>query len=160
MENITMKQLFAFVVTVFTALIFAFSCLAQTSNTTAKHPTKDSVRITLTIGNNIIPAILYNNSPAKDFIAKLPVTVTLNRGPIDYCGGIDPINYGENDVQTGHHNGDLAYWIPGQDFVIFIEKEETSSKVSDLVIIGKITSDIREVRGLDNTIKVTIALDR
>jgi hypothetical protein len=94
------------------------------------------------------------------FGLNIPVTVFLNRGPIDYCGGIDPLNYGGDDVQTGYHNGDLAYWIPGQDFVIFTEKEETSSKVSDLVIIGQISTDIREVRDLGSTIKVTIAMDR
>jgi len=88
------------------------------------------------------------------------VTVSLNRGPADYCGGIDPLNYGEDDVQTGYRSGDLAYWIPGQDFVIFTETKETSSGVPNLVIIGQISSDIKEIRNLGSTITVTIALDR
>lgn len=139
---------------------FAISSVAQSSNTSPKNSPEGSTKITLTIGNKVIPAILYNNPPAKDLMARLPVTVSLNRGPVDYCGGIAPIKYGKDDLQTGYHNGDLAYWIPGQDFVIFTEKEETSSKVSDLVIIGQISIDIREVRDLGSTIKVTIALDR
>ena len=154
-----MKSLLSFAMPALMSFTFAICCTAQVLGAAQKGSSEDSTKIALTIGNKIIPAILYNNSPAKDFMARLPVTVFLNRGPIDYCGGIDPLNYGEDNVQTGYHNGDLAYWIPGQDFVIFIEKEETSSKVSDLVIIGKITSDIREVRSLGSTIKVNITLD-
>jgi hypothetical protein len=155
-----MKYLFSFAVVSLMSFTFVVCSQAQASDISPKHSTKDSVRITLTIGNKVIPAILYNNPPAKNLMARLPVTVFLNRGPIEYCGGIDIINYGKDDVQTGYHNGNLAYWIPGQDFVIFTEKEETSSKVSDLVIIGQISTDIREVRDLGSTIKVTIAMGR
>lgn len=155
-----MKYILLSIAAALMSISFVINCVAQFSNIQVKHSTEDSVKITLTTGNKVVPAILYNTLPAKDLMAKLPVTVTLNRGPIDYCGGIDPINYKGADVQTGYHNGDLAYWPPGQDFVIFIEKEEISSKVSDLVIIGKITSDISEVRELGSTINVAIALDR
>ena len=135
-------------------------CFVQTPISAAPPSSKKNVMITLTIGDKQIPAILYDNAPAGDLMAKLPVTVTLNRGPIDYCGGIAPIKYGESDVQSGYHNGELAYWPPGQDFVIFTDKEETSSGVSDLVIIGRITADIKEIRSLGSSITVTISLNK
>jgi hypothetical protein len=123
---------------------------------------ENDTRVTLTVGNKVVPAVLYNNTTAKALEARLPVTVSLNRGPVDYCGGIDPLDYGEDDVQTGYRSGDLAYWIPGQDFVIFSEKDDTSSGAGapDLVVIGQIRSDIEEIKDLGSTIKVTIALDR
>ena len=142
------------------SISFAISCVAQSLNTSPQHSTKDSVKITLTIGNKVVPAILHNTTPARDLVAKLPVTVSLNRGPVDYCGGIAPIHYEKNDVQAGYRSGDLAYWIPGQDFVIFTETKEGSSGTPDLVILGHISTDIQAVRDLGSTIEVVIALDR
>lgn len=144
-----------------TLLFIMAACFVAQSPVTAANPaTEDRVMITLTIGDRTIPAILYDNGPARDLTSKLPMTVTLNRGPIDYCGGIDPINYKESDVQSGYHNGDLAYWPPGHDFVIFTDKEETSSGVGNLVIIGKVEADIKEIRGLGDAITVTISLNK
>lgn len=96
----------------------------------------------------------------RDLMDKLPVTVTLNRGPIDYCGGIAPIRYEDTDVQTGYQTGDLAFCPPGQDFVIFTEKNDTASEVPGLVIIGRIDTDIEAVRNLGSAIRVTIDLKK
>lgn len=155
-----MKSLLSFAMPALMSLTFAICCTAQVLGAAQKGSSEDSTRIALTIGNKIIPAILYNNSSAKDFMARLPVTVFLNRGPVDYCGGIDPLNYEKDDVQAGYSSGDLAYWIPGEDFVIFTETKETSSGVPELVIIGQISSDIKEIKSLGSTIKVNITLDR
>lgn len=154
-----MKNLMPLALPVMMTLALVNGGLAQAS-ADSRRLAGDGAPITLTIGDKVIPAILYDTLPARDLMAKLPVTVSLNRGPIDYCGGIDPIDYGKEDVQAGYRNGDLAYWVPGQDFVIFTAKEETSSGVSDLVIIGRVRCDIEEIQGLDSTIEVTIALDR
>ena len=155
-----MKYLFIIFVVAVMSFTFVFSSQAQTSNAVSKGSAEDSTKITLTIGNKVIPAILYNNTTSKALIERLPVTVSLNRGPVDYCGGISPINYEKEDLQAGYRTGDLAYWIPGKDFVIFTETEETSSGVPELVIIGQISSDIAQIKALGSTIKVTIALNR
>ena len=155
-----MKYLLFFIAVALMSVSFIISSVAQSSNTSPKHSPEGSTKITLTIGNKVIPAILYNTPPAKDLMARLPVTVSLNRGPVDYCGGIDPINYGKDDVQAGYRSGDLAYWIPGQDFVIFTANKENSSGAPDLVVLGQIKADIKGVRDLGSTIEVTIALDR
>lgn len=151
-----MKYIWSFPVVMLMLLAFALCGQAQPPDVVSK----DSTKITLTIGNKIIPAILYSTSPARDLMARLPVTVSLNRGPVDYCGGIEPINYGKDDVQVEYSSGDLAYWIPGQDFVIFTETKKSSSKSPDLVILGQISPDIKKIKDLGSTIKVTIALDR
>ena len=155
-----MKYILLFIAAALMSMSFVINCVAQSSNTQAKHSTGGSVKITLTIGNKVVPAILHNTPPAKDLMAKLPVTVSLNRGPVDYCGGIAPIAYSEDDMQAGYRSGDLAYWIPGQDFVIFTENKKAASGSPDLVILGEISSDIKEIRELGSTINVAIALDR
>jgi hypothetical protein len=137
-----------------------YCCQAQTRDAASQGSAGNRTPITLTIGSKVVPAILYNTAPAKDLVATLPVTVSLNCGPVDYCGGIAPIHYEKNDIQAGYRSGDLAYWIPGQDFVIFTETKEDSSGAPDLVIIGQISTDIQAGRDLGSTIMVTIALDR
>lgn len=147
-----MKRLMLFTAVALISISFALNCAAQS--------TEDTVKIPLTIWEKIVPAILYNTPPAKNLVAKLPMTVSLNRGPVDYCGGNEPIAYAEKDLQAGYHSGDLAYWIPGRDFVIFTENKKDASGSPDLVILGKVGSDIKEIRNLGSTINVTIDLDR
>jgi hypothetical protein len=149
-----MKYILSIQLVVLLVLTFALSGQAQTSDAGPN----GGAKITLTVGDQVIPAILYNSAAAKDLMAKLPVTVSLNRGPVDYCGGIDPIKYGEGDAQTGYRSGDLAYWIPGQDFVIFTETKEAASNSADFVIVGQVRTDIEKIKNLGGTIKVTIAL--
>lgn len=151
-----MKRILAF--PVIALALFAFAVCGQ-AQAAGDNP-KDLTRISLTIGDKVFPAVLYNTAPAKDLISRLPVTVSLNRGPVDFCGGIKPIKHGKSDAQVGYRSGDLVYWIPGQDFVIFTKDKEDSSGGPDMVVLGKVESDIEEIKKLGGTIKVTIALDR
>ena len=48
------------------------------------------------------------------------------------------IEYQERDVQSGYKNGDLAYWPPAKNFVIFVHGEEKSASTDNLVILGHI----------------------
>lgn len=155
-----MKSLLSFSAVMLMLLSFAGCSTVHASNAGSKTSNENGTKITLTIGNTVIPAILHNTAPARDLAAMLPVTVSLNRGPVDYCGGIAPMHYEKKDVQAGYRSGDLAYWIPGRDFVIFTETKEASSGNPDLVILGQISTDIQAVRDLGSTIKVTIDLDR
>ena len=124
------------------------------------HSTENSTPITLTIENKVIPAILYNRATAKELLAKLPHKVRLGRGPVDYCGGMGfNIKYTKQEAQDGFRNGELAYWIPGGDFVIFIDKEEESLSVSqDCIMIGKLTkpADLEIIKKMKGSIEVLI----
>ena len=155
-----MKYLLPFAMFALMSLASIVCSQAQAPDALSQHSPEGSTKITLTIENKVVPAILYGNATANALKARLPVTVSLNRGAVDYCGGIDSLNYGEDDVQAGYRSGDLAYWIPGQDFVIFTENKENASGTQDLVVLGQVKADIKGIRDLGNTIKVTIALDR
>ena len=114
--------------------------------------------ITLTIGDTVLDAYLNDTSCAQALLEHLPVTVHLYNSGHDYCGGINPVlPYDEADVQYGWHDGDLAFWTAGDDFVIFHDDEETSSGTGNLVILGHVTSDIEQVRALPDSFDVTIA---
>lgn len=121
--------------------------------------TEERTAVTLTVGETALEGYLNSNRTARDLISRLPVTLNLNRGSHDYCGGISPaLAYDESDVQNGWKNGDLAFWTAGNDFVIFHSDEENSSSTGNIVNIGAVTSDINTVRSLGDNINVTIAL--
>lgn len=155
-----MNSLLSFTIPAMMFLALTICLPDQAAGAVSESLPENGTKVTLTVENMVVPAVLYNNTTAKALETRLPVTVSLNRGPVDYCGGIDPLDYGEDDVQMSYRSGDLAYWIPGQDFVIFTEKDDTSSGAPDLVVIGEIRSDIEEIKDLGSTIKVTIALER
>lgn len=114
--------------------------------------------ITLTIGDKVLNAYLNDSVPAKSLIAQLPITVTLNDSDNDFCGGNLDIDYSDSDVTSGYHNGDLAFWTPANNFVIFVDDEENSANTGNLVILGKITESQEVLDALAGRIDVTIAL--
>lgn len=135
----------------------------STGSTTAptEQPTESTdgqTAITLTIGDKVLNAYLNDSAPAKSLIAQLPLTVTLNDSDNDFCGGNLDIDYSDSDVTSGYHNGDLAFWTPANNFVIFVDDEENSANTGNLVILGKITESQEVLGSLEGRIDVTIAL--
>lgn len=121
--------------------------------------TVERTAVTLRVGETVLNGYLNSNRTACDLISRLPVTLNLNRGSHDYCGGISPaLSYDKDDVQNGWKNGDLAFWTAGNDFVIFHSDEENSSSTGNIVNIGAVTSDLNIVRSLGENINVTVAL--
>lgn len=119
---------------------------------------EDTTPITLTIGDTVLSGYLNNSAPAQSLISQLPLTVTLNDSDNDFCGGSLDIEYSDSDVQSGYKNGDLAFWTPANNFVIFVDDEENSASTGNLVILGKITEPQETLDALEGRIDVTIAL--
>ena len=137
---------------------------SQTINQTKEQDTKrmevgdDMIPITLTIGDKVLNGYLNDTAPVQGLIEQLPLTVTLNDSDNDFCGGNLDIKYSESDIQKGYKNGDLAFWTPANNFVIFVDDEENSAETGNLVILGKITESQEVLDSLEGTINVTIAL--
>lgn len=128
------------------------------NNEAADNSAGETTPITLTIGDTVLNGYLNDSDPAKSLIAMLPLTVTLNDSDNDFCGDNLDIEYSEDDVQSGYKNGDLAFWPPASNFVIFVDDEENSANTGNLVILGKITEPQAALDALEGTIDVTIAL--
>lgn len=116
--------------------------------------------ITLTIGDTVLEAYLNGSVPAQSLLAQLPLTVSLSDSDNDFCGGSLDIDYTESDVQSGYRNGDLAFWPPASNFVIFVSDEESSANTGNLVILGHITSPQAALDALEGRIDVTIATSK
>ena len=123
---------------------------------TSTNSKKGSTPIILTVGNTVLDGYLNNSKAAKSLLAELPLTVTLEDSDNDFCGGNLSLDYDKKDVQYGYENGDLAFWTPANNFVIFVDDEENSADTGDLVILGRITSPQEMLLSLKGTIKVTI----
>ena len=128
-----------------------------TTATAPAESTDGQTAITLTIGDKVLSAYLNDSAPAKSLIAQLPLTVTLNDSGNDFCGGNLNIDYANSDVSSGYHNGDLAFWTPANNFVIFVGGEENSANTGNLVNLGKITESQEVLDSLAGRIDVTIA---
>lgn len=113
--------------------------------------------ITITVENASFPGVLYDNAAAKELLSRLPAHFSLSRGSRDYCGNMGtPLPHEEKDVQNGYRNGDLAWWLPGNDFVIFTEREESSGEVEGCVILGRLLSGVEEIRNMGRSIEVSV----
>ena len=128
-----------------------------TTATAPAESTDGQTAITLTIGDKVLSAYLNDSAPAKSLIAQLPLTVTLNDSDNDFCGGNLNIDYTDRDVTSGYHNGDLAFWTPANNFVIFVGGEENSANTGNLVNLGKITESQEVLDSLEGRLDVTIA---
>jgi len=114
--------------------------------------------ITLTIGDDVLNGYLNDSVPAQSLAAQLPITVSLNDSDNDFCGGQLDIEYSDSDVQSGYKNGDLAFWTPANNFVIFVDDEENSADTGNLIILGRITEQQDVLDTLEGNISVTLAL--
>lgn len=86
-----MKRLFSILIAI---LLFASVCSAEDAD--------EGTAITLTIGGITIPAVLNDTTAAQDLMARMPMTVYVDRGSIDFCGSLDaPLNYVPEDFQIG-----------------------------------------------------------
>lgn len=110
------------------------------------------------IGDTVLEAYLNDSVPAQSLISQLPLTVTLNDSDNDFCGDSLDIEYSESDVTSGYQNGDLVFWTPASNFVIFVSGEENSANTGNLVKLGHITSPQEMLDALEGQIDVTIAL--
>ncbi len=132
--------------------------LSLNQNTLAAPPYEDTQKITLNIGGQAIPAVLYKNRTADDLLNKLPLSVNLTKSRRNYYGGITPLQYGPGDVQKGSADGELAYWIPGKSFVIFTNGNSDALEVPYIIKIGKLMIDPAYLEKFNSSIRVDISM--
>lgn len=115
-----------------------------------------SMQIKITIENTELTATLIESKTTRDFIALLPLTVTLE----DYAG-TEKISYlpkplSTEDAPSGIDPsvGDITYYAPWGNMAIFYNDFGYSS---GLVLLGKIDGDM-EALNVPGPVTVTIEL--
>ncbi|KRF57083.1 MULTISPECIES: cyclophilin-like fold protein [Priestia] len=122
----------------------------------SKEDSISNARIKLTFDNKEVVVRMYNNPISKDFLARLPLTVTFE----DYIGkekiSILQKKLSIDDVQAGNQSkkGDFAYYAPWGNLAIFYKDFEDST--NDLMILGQIESGKENFENVDGAFTVRI----
>ncbi len=83
-----------------------------------------TVKIKITVGHNVLDAILENNATTRALVSKMPMTLRMQ----DLYGREMCYRYGAQALPTeqlradGYAVGDIAYWPPGGSLVILYEQ--------------------------------------
>ncbi|HJI74294.1 MAG TPA: cyclophilin-like fold protein [Veillonellaceae bacterium] len=128
--------------------------MAQGGKGMSEHTEKTPV--ILVVNGKQMHAWLNDSVPAKSLLSQLPMTVKINDSGNDFCGDNINVQYSEKDVQNGYRNGDIAFWPPAHNFVIFKNGEEQSSGIGDLVILGHIDEPQSALDALSGTLEVKV----
>lgn len=119
-----------------------------------------ATRITMTAGTTVIAATLDDSATSRDFIKSLPVTMKMTRwGNREYYGKVAKRLSEDAQKRSRFANGDVAYWAPGGSFAVFFNDTGNTS-ISDLIVMGKITSDLKTFDGMEESVDMRIELAR
>lgn len=121
---------------------------------------ESNIPITLTVGETVITAALNNSKTSQDFIKTLPRTMTMRRwGNREYYGKVQSDLSTEGTQRNGFENGDVAYYPPGGSFAIFFN-EANPTTPSPLIIMGKISSDLKVFDKMGETVEMKIEINK
>ena len=117
---------------------------------------KAGTQITLMAGKEIITATLDDSTTSRDFIKSLPVTMKMTRWVNrEYYGKVEKRLSENASKRNRFENGDVAYWAPGGSFAVFFNDKGDPS-ISDLIVMGKITSDLGAFSRLGDSVEMRI----
>jgi len=106
-------------------------------------PISSESRISITAGDTVLYANMYDNDTAREFIKTLPFTLpTIERSGL--AKGVhlpQYIDYEEDKLTREYKLGEIGYW-PGGDIAIFYTDHLFDRTIVDVVQIGQIESGV------------------
>lgn len=118
---------------------------------------EEQTAVTVKMVGTEIPAVLNTTLAAREFIKRLPFTITVSKSEFDFCGSAGTLRSDPDEHQVGWENGDIGYnrgW-----FALFHSGEEQSSSYTNEMIIGHIDdSYIETLRSMDGSLEITVQL--
>lgn len=116
--------------------------------------------IILRVGGKTITATLNDSRTAQDFIKTLPRSMKMTRwGDREFYGKVGTRLFDAGARQKGFTDGDISYWATGGSFAIFYDSSKDQN-ISDLIVIGKINSDVGVFKSLEDQLDMQIELAR
>jgi len=119
---------------------------------------QDGKRIRIRMGDQTVTATLNNSEAARDLASMLPLSIQMRdhlrrekTGPVPR-----PLSERTQGSPT-YEKGDLGYWRPGGNFVIFYRHDGLTIPSPGIVVLGKIDSGA-EVFDVPGSVEVTIEL--
>lgn len=101
------------------------------------------VKIQLAVGDRRVTARLIESPTARDFMALLPLTLTMNDLFQREKFGHLPRAISRDGKHTHSYAlGDIAYWPPGPDVAVFYRHDGEAIPDPGIIVIGKVTSGL------------------
>ena len=102
------------------------------------------MKIRLKVEDTVITATLIDSKTARDFISLLPLTLTMNDLFRREKFGHLPRAISKEGKRTHTYEvGDVAYWPPGPDVVLFYRNDGQEIPDPGIIVIGKIDSGVK-----------------
>lgn len=141
------------------AICTAFALPGATLAVSAQTPAAAAHKladIRIRTGDTTITAELTDNATSRDFLRRLPITVTMSRsGEREYHGRPDTPISADGPRQTRVEDGDLGYWAPGGYLAIFLDKT-VRPEIEDLIVMGRVGSDLAAIKRLGASVEMTL----
>lgn len=116
-----------------------------------------AARITMRVGDKVITADLNDSPTSRDFIKSLPLTMKMTRwGNREYYGKVATALSAGGQRHSGFEDGEVSYWAPGGSFAVFFNAKSANQNISDLILMGKITSSLEVFATLDDSVEMRI----
>jgi hypothetical protein len=119
---------------------------------------EDAQQIRIRMGDQTVTATLNSSEAARDLAAMLPLSIRMRdhlrrekTGPVP--GPLSERTEGSPNYQSG----DLGYWRPGRNFVIFYRQDGLTIPSPGIVILGRVNSGA-EMFDVPGTVEVTVEL--
>ncbi len=116
--------------------------------------------ITVTIGEVVLDAVLYDTPLAEEISGYFPLTLSMvGFGGREYYGGVDFYPARENLVggRRTFENGHITYCEPHHNMAIFYAQTDRPTLSVDVIPIGMITSDLSVFETLPSRIEAVFS---
>ncbi|WP_299929012.1 cyclophilin-like fold protein [uncultured Nocardioides sp.] len=114
------------------------------------------MQIGITIGDQRFTATLDDSAAAQDLLAQLPVTVDMvDHGGVEKTGPLpEPLSLEGQPEGADPAVGDLGYYAPGNDLVLYYGDQ---SFHSGIVVLGRLDDDAAErIAALGGPVTATV----
>ncbi len=116
------------------------------------------MRVEISIGGQRLQAALDDSAASRDLIAQLPLTLEMiDHGAVEKTGPLPaPLSLEGQPVGADPDVGDVGYYAPGHDFVLYYGDQ---SYYPGIVVLGQLEADAAErIGAMNGSITATIAL--
>jgi hypothetical protein len=115
-------------------------------------------RIRIRIGDQAVTATLNSSEAARDPVVMLPLSIRMRDHLRREKTGPLPEPLSERTMGSPNYQaGDLGYWRPGGNFVIFYRQDGLTIPSPGIVLLGRIDSGA-EIFDTPGTVEVTVDL--
>ena len=154
---IAMKSKASMALALFALQVF-FSISPSFAQDASQGPVTKLTKIRITAGDKVIMGELVDTQTSRDLLAQLPMTLPMSRlREREYYGR--PASPLSTDAakREGFDNGDIGYTARSGYLALFFDNSK-DPEISDLIVIGKVTSDLSDFDTLGQSVDMKIEL--